>query len=251
MYLKVHKEPSSATVEATDNVADATSFFIVRLDEGRYFSIVYEVSHESDQTLKEKIEKECGRHKPAISLYLSVPVDWRGKGHKKKPLQIKMSGKRFLTRMALQTRRSKHFQPEKLNDWTSRGEAFFIHCSKYSASASTKGSYLCVHRKEAIVTTDGDKSDKNEKVELKPDDQISKSSRDRVDQSAESALTLHKMDDTQVDTKTTYFTGCEPNIKKHSDPNTFMLFRLLKPDAHEGRVTINSRYIQAKQITLG
>ena len=227
----------NSIIEATDIHAEASSFHIVRLDEDSYFSIVYEVTHENDPHLKKTIEEECGTHKPALSFYLSVPVNWRGRSHKKEPLQIKMSGRRFLTRMALQNRRSKHFRPEKLTDWLNQREIFFIHCSKHSTSGSrTRGSYLCIYKNKKLPETssldhDCCSSDKDPEAQLQ---QIVKPS--QKDDNGRDEPKQHKEDDSSAVRKQPYFLGCEPNIKKHNDPNTFMLFRLLKPDKqHQGK----------------
>ena len=146
VYLKVNKE---FQVEATEKLSEASYFYIVRLDEDRYFSIVYEVSNVDDlkESIKRKFEEECGKYKPGISLYLSASVNWRGRSQKNKPLQMQMSGKRFLTQMALQSRRSKHFQPAKLTEWTSGKEVFFIRLRKRTTSGPRRNdSYLCVHK---------------------------------------------------------------------------------------------------------
>ena len=204
---------------------------------------MYEVKHESDPKLKEKIEEECGTHKPAIPLYLSVPVNWWGKSHRNKPLEMKMSGKRVLTQMALQSRRSKHFKPEKLADWISGKEIFFIHCSKYSTSGSRKkGSYLSVYRNEQFVagsTIDSDESDEDEKVQDQSEEEMSHSGQDSDDDSTDDAhprVEEHEISISHYEpkgdgsSKRPYVIGCERNIAKHCDQNTYMLFRLLKPD---------------------
>ena len=155
LYLRVNKE---FQVEATEKYSEASNFYIVRLDEDRYFSIVYEVSNvdDLDESIKRKVEEECGKHKPGISLYLSASVNWRGRSFKNKPLQMQMSGKRFLTQMALQSRRLKHFQPAKLTEWTSGKDIFFIRCRKRTTSGTQRSdSYLCVrkHRVKKPVKT--------------------------------------------------------------------------------------------------
>ena len=150
VYLKVNKE---FQVEATEKYSEASNFYIVRLDEDRYFSIVYEVSNDDDldESIKRRIEEECGKHKPDISLYLSASVNWRGRSQKNKPLQMQMSGKRFLTQMALQSRRSKHFQPAKLMEWTSGKEIFFIRLRKRTTSGPQRNnSYLCVQKHSRV-----------------------------------------------------------------------------------------------------
>ncbi len=48
--------------------------------------------------------------------------------------------------MALQSRRSKHFQPAKLTEWTSGKEIFFIHCRKRTSGSQRNDSYLCVQK---------------------------------------------------------------------------------------------------------
>ena len=137
-------------VKATDEYKKASNFYIVRLDEDRYFSIVSNVD-DLDESLKRRIEEECGKYKPGISLYLSASVNWRGRSLENKPLQMQMSGKRFLTQMALQSRRLKHFQPAKLTEWTSGKEIFFVRCRKRTTSGTQRSdSYLCV-RKDSQV----------------------------------------------------------------------------------------------------
>ena len=234
MFLKVSDEDS--TVEATDNDEDASHFYIVRLDEDRYFSIVHEVTHESDPKLKKKIEEECGTHKPAILLYLSVPVNWRGRSHIKKPLQMKMSGKRFLTQMALQSRKSKHFQPEKLADWISGKEIFFIHCSKNTTSGSrTKGSYLCIYKNEKF-----DANSAEEEITVSSKRVVSTEVSHATEEITSQSNSSKKPVSQAVPKQPHYCIRSEPNIKKHDDPNTFMLFRLLKPEKKLGNVTIIS-----------
>ena len=110
---------------------------------------MYEVSNvdDLDESVKRRIEEKCGKHKPGISLYLSASVNWRGRSFKNKPLQMQMSGKRFLTQMALQSRRLKHFQPAKLTEWTSGKDIFFIRCRKRTTSGTQRSdSYLCVRK---------------------------------------------------------------------------------------------------------
>ena len=106
---------------------------------------------ELDESVMQKIEQECGKYKPGISLYLSASVNWRGRSFKNKPLQMQMSGKRFLTQMALQSRRLKHFQPAKLAEWTSEKEIFFIRCRKRTTSGTRRSdSYLCVRKDRRV-----------------------------------------------------------------------------------------------------
>jgi hypothetical protein len=147
LYLRVSKK---FQVKATEKKDKASNFYIVRLDEDRYFSIVHEVSNDDpNDPIKRGIEEQCGKYKPGISLYLSASINWRGRSLKNKFLQMQMSGKRFLTQMALQSRRSKQFQPVKLAEWTSGKEVFFIRCRKRTTSGPRRsGTYLCVHDPE-------------------------------------------------------------------------------------------------------
>ena len=53
--------------------------------------------------------------------------------------------------MALQSRRSKHFQPAKLTEWTSGKEIFFIRCRKRTTSGTRRSdSYLCVREHSQV-----------------------------------------------------------------------------------------------------
>lgn len=331
MYLKVNKE-NQFQVEATEKYDEASNFYIVRLDEDRYFSIVYEVSNvnDLDEPIKRRIEEECGKHKPGISVYLSASVNWRGRSHKNKPLQMQMSGKRFLTQMALQSRRSKHFQPAKLTEWTSGKEIFFIRCRKRTTLGPRRNdSYLCVqkHRQAKkpvkILDARSDKLDEDKEIpkgnatqsrhdqpegkaihssqskddqpaqenndqskgkatqssksnDDKPEAEATQTSQGNSDQEKGKATQTSQGDNDQAEGKGTqtsqgndeqaegnptqssqnndnqsdediieekecrrddevsHYVGCEPNINKHNDEDTFMLFRLLKSKRMQG-----------------
>ena len=84
---------------------------------------------------------------PKISWYLTTSVNWRGQTLKNKQPTMVMSGKAEKARMALRSRKSKHFQPAKLTEWISEKEVFFINCQEPTAKRGIKrASYLCVKK---------------------------------------------------------------------------------------------------------
>ena len=129
-------------MQATQNIEEASKFYIVRLDDRNHFNIVYE--YLPDKSVRRQLEQSCGKSKPAVSMYLCAPVNWRGRMQRNKHLQMKLCGKASHTQMALHSRKSSSFQPVKLTEWISEKEVFFISCQERSVS-KPKGSYLCVY----------------------------------------------------------------------------------------------------------
>ena len=166
VYLKVTDDHNEEfEVQATQNIAEASKFYIVRLDERNYFNIVYEYS--SERGVRRQLERQCGRSKPAVSMYLCAPVNWRGKMQRNKPLRMQLSGKASHTRMALHSRKSKSFQPVKLTEWISEKEVFFISCQERSVS-KLKGSYLCVYAQENLEQISRSETTENAAPDDKP-----------------------------------------------------------------------------------
>lgn len=97
-----------------------------------------------DKSVRRQLEQSCGKSKPAVSMFLCAPVNWRGRMRRNKHLQMQLSGKASHTRMALHSRKSRSFQPVKLTEWIGEKEVFFISCQERSLSRP-KGSYLCVY----------------------------------------------------------------------------------------------------------
>ena len=139
----------SGEVKASENIKEADKFFIVRCDEGdNHFNIVYEAPSILTSKKKNQFEKEVGKHKPPVPMYLCVPVNWRGRTHPFQSVRMLMNGKASQSQMALHSRRSKHFQPAKLTEWINEKEVFFVNCKERTRGHLKKNSYLCVKKIE-------------------------------------------------------------------------------------------------------
>lgn len=227
-------------MEATEDIAHASKFFVVRLDEGNYFNIVYEFSPKGDK--KRRLEEKCGRNKPAVFMYLCASVDWRKRNCKHQPLQMRMDAKASHSRLALHSRMSKHYQPVKLTEWINEKEVFFINCQKRSV-LKPKGGYLCVY---AAVDDELSIDSRTHTAEKDSGKEISeRTEMDSAQQRIEPELStpIRKQVEWDVKQNKSYRTRCEPNIKRHDDSNTFMLFRLLKPDSELQGIHKNVLYI--------
>ena len=145
IFLMVDKK--SGVVKASRNIKEASKFFIVRSDEGdNHFSIVYEAPSILSDAKKSQFEKVVGKHKPHVPMYLCVPVNWHGRTHSTKLVRMQMNGKASQSRMALHSRRSKHFQPAKLTEWINEKEIFYVNCKERMRGNVKKSSYLCVKK---------------------------------------------------------------------------------------------------------
>ena len=64
-----------------------------------------------------------------------------------------MSGKTSNSRLAIHSRTSQHFRPEKLTEWINEKEIFFINCQERSVKRPMdKSSYLCVYKPRGVAT---------------------------------------------------------------------------------------------------
>ena len=173
LFLTVDKD--SFQVQVTDDIATAKQFYIVRCDEGDdHFNIVYEapVSLEDDE--KRKFEAAVGplQNKRPIPMYLCALVNWRGRSQPNEPLKMRMNGMASNSRLAIHSRKSKRFQPEKLTEWVNENEIFFINCQERSVKRPLdKSSYLCIYKSRetgAFVTgcRPNIKSDKDDRFML-------------------------------------------------------------------------------------
>ena len=151
IFLMVDKK--SGVVKASRNIKEASKFFIVRSDEGdNHFSIVYEAPSILSDAKKIQFDKVVGKHKPHVPMYLCVPVNWHGRTRPTKSVRMQMNGKASQSRMALHSRRSKHFQPAKITEWINEKEIFYVNCKERMKGHVKKSSYLCVKKVDSEYT---------------------------------------------------------------------------------------------------
>ena len=140
-------DEGSGNVQASEDFDKATRFHIVRCDEhSNHFNITCDAP--SSSMADEDYEEEIGRSEniPGIPMYLTTPVNWRGKVSNNQGPKMVMSGKADKARMALHSRRHKHFQPVNLTEWINEKEVYFINCREPAMKGIKKGSYLCVKK---------------------------------------------------------------------------------------------------------
>ena len=130
IFLKVTRD---FKVVGTTKIEESSNFFVSSNEDGDHpyeFSIMYMAP-----SLLE------GRGIKPIPRYLYAPVNTFGKNEG--PLTLRLDAKDTKTRMTLNSRRVRHFNPVDIKDWVNSKDIFYINCKQ---RAVKKNGFICVKK---------------------------------------------------------------------------------------------------------
>ena len=215
-YISCHSEQlffkvsDDNKVVVTDDVNDASEFFIVPCEEdakSRHFSIFYN----SESKLKQPKETRPRMRIKPIPRYLCTSVNFRGISNN--PLDLKLNAKESKSMLVLQDRRSKHLHPVDLTDWINGKEIYYINCKHRSFK---KDSYIC-------VTADRHSGSTTQMDDVDGEGEVSNGASQNETSRAAAVADSGRSGD-----RHRYSTCCKSSVSAHDDHSNFMLFRLIR-----------------------